>query len=301
MRAGGWKPFWAALCAALLLFLPLAGGTVLLARTQVRQSRVQAAESRKDVAVDMPKESDRLTLLVCTAAEKPGFALLYLNAGQNRIGLLSVPGELAVPFGEGEATLTECYAAAGPARCREALSEAFSLPEDTRYLALTPETLCAVVSPLGSLRVSLAGALSADELNAADIGFAVRELDAEAASKLLARLDILAPSKREAARAAVWDAFFRQKEELLPSALPAALRAHSSAMLTDMAAQDYYRLEETLEFLANGSAPVWSAAMPGDWDAAGSRCSVSDASRAAVQALFNISPTSEQPSSDIAP
>ena len=37
MHKGGWKPFWAALGAALLVLLPLVGGTVLLTRQMLRQ------------------------------------------------------------------------------------------------------------------------------------------------------------------------------------------------------------------------------------------------------------------------
>ena len=29
-KRSGWRPFWAALCAALLVLLPLVGGTVLI-------------------------------------------------------------------------------------------------------------------------------------------------------------------------------------------------------------------------------------------------------------------------------
>lgn len=32
MHKGGWRPFWAALGAALLVLLPLVGGTVLFTR-----------------------------------------------------------------------------------------------------------------------------------------------------------------------------------------------------------------------------------------------------------------------------
>ena len=74
-----------------------------------------------------------LTLLLCTAGEQPGFVLFYLNAPQNAAHLLAVPGQLTVPFGDGEASLAQCYAAAGPARCRQALLETLALPEDTLY------------------------------------------------------------------------------------------------------------------------------------------------------------------------
>ena len=37
-KCSGWRHFWAALCAALLVLLPLVGGTVLLSRAQLRSS-----------------------------------------------------------------------------------------------------------------------------------------------------------------------------------------------------------------------------------------------------------------------
>ena len=60
----GWNPFWAALGAALLVLLPLVGGTVLFSRQQLRSQLRQAAKSQRGVAMQLPKESDRLTVLV---------------------------------------------------------------------------------------------------------------------------------------------------------------------------------------------------------------------------------------------
>lgn len=304
MRIGGWKPFWVSLWAALLVLLPLVGGTVLLTRAQLRQQRLQAAESQSGVAVNMPRLENQLTALVCAAGEKPEFVLLYLNASQNSVNLLTLPAELVAAFGGGEATLAECYAAAGPARCREALTEVLALPEDTRYIAFSPDVLCELAEPFGAVRVSLSGALSADELAAAGQDAAVQELAAKDALELNAELEAvgsLSPVRLAGVRAAVWDAFFRQNLEFLPTTLPQTLRAHSSELLTDLTAQDYLLLEETLEFLANGSAPVQSAALPADWDAAARHYTVSDASRAAVQALFNVAAASSQAESGSEP
>ena len=95
----------------------------------------------------------------------------------------------------------------------------------------------------------------------------------------------------------VWDAFFRQNRELLPSTLPQALRENSSALLTDLTAQDYYLLETILEFLANNTAPVQSDALPGSWEPDTGLYRLNDDSRAAVQTFFKVSPTSGQASS----
>lgn len=293
-KTRGWQPFWAALGAALLVLLPLVGGTILLTRQSLR-TRL-AAKPQSGVAVRMPKTENQLTLLVCTAGEQPGFVLLYLNASQNCIRLAALPAETAIPFGQGEATLAQCYAAAGPARCREALLEPLALPETTRYLALSPSVLAAIADRYGMLRVGFSGALTAEELALTGCSSNVQAVSAREAEELLNGMeDTVPPAHKAAARAAVWDAFFRQELELLPAALPDALRAHSSSLLTDLTAQDLLILEDTLEFLADRSAAIHTEALPGGWD--GECYTLTDDSHAAVQTLFNVSPTEAQLSS----
>lgn len=114
MHKNGWRPFWAALGAALLVLLPLVGGTVLLTRQMVR-TRIQTAQPQSGVPIQLPRAEHRMTLLLCTAGEQPGFLLVYLNAAQNSLNLLAVPGELTVPFNGETASLAHCYGAAGPA------------------------------------------------------------------------------------------------------------------------------------------------------------------------------------------
>lgn len=300
MRSGGWKPFWAALFASLLVLVPLVGGTVLLSRQQLRTQLRQAARSESGIPIRLPKADDQLTVLLCVPGEQPGFLLAYLNASQNCVHLLSIPSVLTVPFAEGEATLAQCYAAAGPARCREALTETLALPQDTRYLALSPAVLERITGRYGPVRVSLSGALTDDELARYGRSRAVQGISAGDAHELLCQLQAdaaLSPQRTAAARAAVWDAFFRQNLDLLPTTLPDALRGVSSSLLTDLTALDYDALERTLEFLANNAASIEAQALPGDWDTATGTYTVTDASRAAVQTFFNVSPTEAQASS----
>ena len=118
MHKNGWRPFWAALGAALLVLLPLVGGTVLLTRQMVR-TRIQTAQPQSGVPIQLPRAEHRMTLLLCTAGEQPGFLLVYLNAAQNSLNLLAVPGELTVPFnGETAAlpTATELQGLPGAVR-----------------------------------------------------------------------------------------------------------------------------------------------------------------------------------------
>ena len=99
-------------------------------RTQLRQT----ARSESGIPIRLPKADDQLTVLLCVPGEQPSFLLAYLNASQNCVHLLSVPSVLTVPFAEGEATLAQCYAAAGPARCREALTERIPITWPSRLL-----------------------------------------------------------------------------------------------------------------------------------------------------------------------
>ena len=279
------------------MLLPLVGGTVLLTRRSLR-TRL-ASRPQSGVAIRQPKEENRLSLLVCIAPTEttaPGFLLLYLNASQNCIHALALPGELTVPFGADKTALSDCYRAAGPARCREALFSALSLPEDTHYLALAPSVLQAIADRYGMLRVGFSGALTAEELALTGCSSNVQAISAREAEELLNGMeDTVPPAHKAAARAAVWDAFFRQELELLPATLPDALRAHSSSLLTDLTAQDLLILEDTLEFLADRSAAIHTEALPGEWD--GECYTLTDDSHAAVQALFNVSPTEAQLSS----
>ena len=164
MRSGGWKPFWAALFASLLVLVPLVGGTVLLSRQQLRTQLRQAARSESGVLIQLPKTTDQLTVLLCVSGEQPGFVLAYLNASQNCVHLLSVPAVLTVPFAEEETSLARCYAAAGPARCREALAQVLALPEGTRYLAFSSAVLERISNRYGPVRVGFTGALTEEEL-----------------------------------------------------------------------------------------------------------------------------------------
>lgn len=266
MHKNGWRPFWAALGAALLVLLPLVGGTVLLTRQMVR-TRIQTAQPQSGVPIQLPRAEHRMTLLLCTAGEQPGFLLVYLNAAQNSLNLLAVPGELTVPFNGETASLAHCYGAAGPARCRQALLEVLGLPEDMFYLALSPAVLEKTASRYGPVRVGFSGALTADELAETGLSAAVQSISAKEAHALLAG----------------WDA---------DGTLPDALRASSAALLTDFAAQDYTLLGTVLEFLANNSALPHAEALPGAWDAKAGTYTVTDASRAAVQTFLSVSPAS---------
>lgn len=300
METKGWKSFWTSLWVTLLVLLPLVAATILFAQYQSAQ-RVRASESQSGVPVLLPREENHLTLLTCVAGEDPAFLLLYLNADQNCIHLMAVPGQLAVPFSDGEATLAACYNAAGPARCLQGLREVLDLPEDAHYLAATTDTLVSLCDSYGNLRVGFSGALTASELERFEQA-GVGDWSAAAAHAFLTELSqTLAPETVAGARAAVWDAFFRQNLDVLPASLPEALRQSSGSLLTDLTAGDLLTLEDTLELLANNQAEVASSALPGELDRRTGLYHLDDSSQAAVQAFFNVSASKEQSPSSSAP
>lgn len=269
MRSGGWKPFWAALGAALLVLLPLVGGTVLLSRQRLTRQLRQAAQSQSGVSIRTADAEDRMAILVCTVPadpdDAPGFVLLDLDAALQRIAILSIPAETQVSFAESTATLAQCYAAAGPARCRQALAQCIPLPEDTRYLALSAGVLQQIADRYGAIRVSLSSVLSAKELETSGLAGGVQALLAAEIQQLLAQWASepeISAQQTAAVRSLVWDAFFRQDLELLPATLPEALRKASSRFLSDLTALDYAALEDILEFLANDSCTVEAAVLP---------------------------------------
>ena len=154
----------------------------------------------------LPRESDRLTVLVCTAGEQPGFVLAYLNASQNGVHLLAVPAGLQVTFADEDAALADCYTAAGPARCRQALMECLPLPEDTRYLALSEAVLERITARYGPVRVGFSGAMTAGELARYGRDSRVQGLSAAEAHGFLTGMDadaVVPQAHRAAARGAV--------------------------------------------------------------------------------------------------
>ena len=183
-----------------------AGGRYRAAqRQQLSRQLRQAARSQQGIAVQLPRESDRLTVLVCTAGEQPGFVLAYLNASQNGVHLLAVPAGLQVTFADEDAALADCYTAAGPARCRQALMECLPLPEDTRYLALSEAVLERITARYGPVRVGFSGAMTAGELARYGRDSRVQGLSAAEAHGFLTGMDadaVVPQAHRAAARGA---------------------------------------------------------------------------------------------------
>ena len=156
----------------------------------------------------------------------------------------------------------------------------------------------ALTARYGPVRVGFSGAMTAGELARYGRDSRVQGLSAAEAHGFLTGMDadaVVPQAHRAAARGAVWDAFFRQNLDLLPGALPQALRSVSASLLTDLTALDLDTLDRTLEFLANNEAQIETQVLPGDEQAG--RYTLNEESLAAVQSFFNVSPTDGQASS----
>lgn len=253
MRATGPKAFWLSFFITLGVVLPLMGSFALWAVWQNKDA-APAQQPQSGVPVRTPGPEHCYSLLITVACEQPAFVLLRLDAVQNALTVEALPGQSVLLGQAGSVLLADSYAAAGPARAAELLAETLNIPID-RYLALTPEALCAALKDAGLVRLNLTGLLTEEEQ--AELGLAgpVQEYSPETAAEFLAGMDARLPPERAGAlRAAIWEAFLRQNLETLPAALPNGLRSVSSRLLTNLTAADLYTLGQTLNFLAAGPA-----------------------------------------------
>ena len=151
------------------------------------------------------------------------------------------------------------------------------------------------------MRVGFSGALTPSQLEQTGQS-GVSDWTVSSAHAFLAGLEgALPPGTVAAARAAVWDAFFRQNLDALPAALPQALRDASGSLLTDLTAGDLLTLEDTLELLANGGAAVESGALPGQYRPGTGFYALDEEAQAALMAFFNVEASSGQRESSSAP
>lgn len=285
MRRTGPRAFWLSFFLTLAVAVPLLGGFAFWAIWQNQGAADEAGRAQLDVAIRQPTAKNDFTTLVVVAGEQPAFMLVRLNAPGSQAVVYAVPSQSVVNAPGGTALLADCYTSAGPARAAQLLSETLGIPIH-HYLAATPASWASALETLGSVRVNLSGPLKDQRVR--ELGRAgdpVVELAPAQAGQVLDELGLATP-EREAVRAAIWQGVLRQKQELLPTALPDGLRAVSGTLLTDLTAVDLYTLAETLEFLANSSAQVERGVLPGTVDARTARYEFNQDTVDAAQLAF---------------
>ena len=288
MHSEAAKAFWKAFFITLAVMAPALVWTVLAGMLQPQP----AASSQSGVPILTPGEENRLTVLVAVADDPQAFALVRLDAQQEVFRIAVLPGESVVRSGQKTLTLAESYAAAGPARAAELLSDTLQLPVD-RYLAVSAPVWTDIFNETGTVKAGLSGALSDRQLRAAGIGGAAQEWTASAAHVFLHALDTagtpeLAPPAAASARAVLWQAWARQQEARLPAAVPDGLRAASSNLLTNLSGTDLLTLAQTLEFLADAGTEPQAQAVSGNWNAAAARYEFDDGTLAQLQQFLSV-------------
>lgn len=248
--------FWYSLGLTLLLLLPLIGLTAFFIHQRQQQNELrQAAAERGGLPIEQGAQ-DTWRMLLVVQQEEPGFVLVRVDGPARKVTLCALPGEMQVNAPAGTTTLSACALSAGAGRAAQLLSQTASTGETAvqqlYYLAATSACWQDCVGQEVTARLDTAALLSPAQR--AEIGYdkdSVAEITAADAPALITRLQscLDTPGKQADARAAVWEAFARQNEDLL-AAMPEAWRENSARTLTDLMATDLGGLEATLNYLA---------------------------------------------------
>lgn len=248
--------FWYSLGLTLLLLLPLVGLTAFLLYQRQQQNEMrQAAAERGGLAIAQGAQDTWCGLLV-VQQEEPAFVLVRADGPTREVTLCALPGELQVQAPVGTTTLTACSQSAGPGRAVQLLEETVDTGETAvralHYLAATPDCWAACVGEDTVARLDTAALLTQSQRETLGYGEdSVAEVTAAEAETLIAQLQscLDGPGKQADVRAAVWEAFVRQNEDLLES-LPEGWRTYSARTLTDLMATDLADLQAALSYLA---------------------------------------------------
>lgn len=241
--------FWQSLALTLLLLLPMIATVLFLsAQRQQQQALRRAAAAEGGVSIATGAQNTH-RLLLAVQGEQPAFVLLRLDGPAQSVTFCALPGQMLVAAPAGTTTLADCYLTAGPARAAQLL-QGTAGPAPDAYFAATADTYAALLGGDTAVRFDTAAVFDKAARQALGCGKdSVLELTAATAGEFLTRAAGQSRDGGAAARSAVWAAFWRQNPSLLPG-LPAAARENSARTLTNLRAQDYTKLEETLRYLA---------------------------------------------------
>lgn len=239
-----------------LVLLPLVGLFLHLSAKQ-EEARL-TAESQVNIRVE-PGAQNIFTLLLAAAGETPDLLLLRLDCPANVISLAVVPRQSVLLTPDGTATLSQCYAAAGPARVAALLGDTLGYPVPC-YLAAVPAVYDSL---LGSVpfRVNLSGYLSAEDCEALRLDSPICTLTAAQAAELV-HGEQLRPDLAASVSMALWESAIRQNLDRAPD-LVEELRRQSGRLLTNLNALDLSRLETTLNHLSTRQPRIEYQVLPG--------------------------------------
>ena len=242
--------FWRSLGLTLLALAPMCAAVLFFAgqRQQQVQRKLAAAGSGEGVGVEAGAQ-DTFRLLLAVQGEQPEFLLLRIDAPARTVTLCAVPGQTLVDAPQGQTTLADCYLAAGPARATQLLQTTLTAAPDA-YFAATPDTYAQLIGAETPARFDTAAVLTLERRRA--LGYGEEHVAQLTPATTEAFLRTLRAGMDQAPaaelRAAVWAAYLRQNPDRLAQ-LAEAARQQSARTLTDLTAQDLYRLGQTLGYL----------------------------------------------------
>lgn len=246
----------AGILVPLVLFLLLLQG-----RQQQRQAQVDAPAS--GVPIALPGPDDALTCLAVVRTEtEDWFLLLRLDAYNNTVTSLGLPGQTAVRSPEGGAvTLAEACTGAGPGRAAALLADTLGV-EIPHYLLGDQEDLAQAAAQLfAPATVNLSGY---DVPGAqAQVGKApVQAIAADQAAALLAEWDLDADQQAGMLANIAGELLLGaiQTDSTLPGQL---LRDTSSGLLTTLTSAEFASIDRICGFLSTRQPELQTQRLPG--------------------------------------
>lgn len=274
----------AGILVPLVLFLLL-----LQSRQQQRQAQVDAPAS--GVPIALPGPDDALTCLAVVRTESEDwFLLLRLDAYNNTVTSLGLPGQTAVRSPEGGAvTLAEACAGAGPGRAAALLADTLGV-EIPHYLLGSQQDLAdAAAQLLAPATVNLSG-YEVPGAQAQPGKAPVQAIAADQVASLLAEWD-LDPDQQAGMLANIAGELLLgviQTDDTLPGRL---LRDTSSGLLTTLTSAEFAAVDRICGFLSTRQPQLQTQRLPGRM--AGDRFELDeDAPALAAQLLGGAAPES---------
>lgn len=258
------KAFFRAFLLTLFIIVPVYAGIIIW---QYRTPQ-QVTGAASQVEINKPGAEDFKTLLVISESESGcSFVLIRMDALQNKFTVSALPAQ-SVVLAAGEAkTLESALAYAGPAYVSSALAQTIELRID-HYFYGESASMAKLISKLASVQVTLLSDIVAN----APAGY---EIYRRSAGTALANAQELTnifkygefeAGERTALVQQVYASILQKNLPDLAATLPTAYRNSSSLFTTDMLAQDVYRYERILGFLARQEPTIVTQSMPGEWN-----------------------------------
>lgn len=240
-------------------------------------------ENVSGVPVLAAAPEDMLTLLLTVEGPTPGAALLRLDAWKGQAACLVLPADTLLPAGEGQRTVSELCAAAGPLQLCEALQQALGVAPQ-HWLSISADALAELFDAFSPVLDWQALGAIHDLTLLRRFAFNGGEgAITSSTAALLVRQCTGGTLATARLRAALYAAFLQEGLPQLEQPVIQLLRGEGEP-LTDLGAVDIYGVQRLLRLLAADMPAVQCAVADGRATAQGWR--LSEEGFAALRALL---------------